>query len=521
MKSLVCIAAAGTGSRLGPLTRNLSKAMIEVGGKPVISRIIDQFPEETRFVVALGYQGAILREYLQIAHPRSKFEFFEVNPFEGQGSGLGLSLLCCERALQEPFIFTSCDTLVEESIPPADSNWVGYATADILSAYRTLRLSGQQVAAIEEKSTATSRDSYAYIGLAGIHDVEQFWYAMREGSDQAIQEGEAYGLKALLKKESINAHRFSWHDTGTPESLAKTRQRYQSSMSAHILEKDNEAIWFLDDLVIKFSTSENFINNRVKRAQLLSGYVPMIEAHSTHFYCYKRAQGDVLSSKATVSNFEGLLNHAEVFWAKRELSAAELVQFQQSCKVFYRDKTVARVKDFFSRYKLHDQPLVVNGNHTPSVIEQLNSLNWDDLVKGIPSRFHGDFHFENILIDEERTQFTLLDWRQDFAGDLEIGDIYYDLAKLLHGLIVNHKIVTNEHYWIEWIGNRVNFDIYRSHRLVACEDRFRAWLVEHGYEVKKVYDLCAIVFLNIAPLHHDPYARLLFALGKSMLARQI
>ncbi|NDD11721.1 MAG: hypothetical protein EB072_03515 [Betaproteobacteria bacterium] len=46
---------------------------------------------------------------------------------------------------------------------------------------------------------------------------------------------------------------------------------------------------------------------------------------------------------------------------------------------------------------------------------------------------------------------------------------------------------------------------------------FKAWLLDEGYDIDKVYTLCGLVFINIAPLHHDPYAQLLFALGKSML----
>ena len=46
---------------------------------------------------------------------------------------------------------------------------------------------------------------------------------------------------------------------------------------------------------------------------------------------------------------------------------------------------------------------------------------------------------ENICIN--RKKITLLDWREDFSGLLEYGDIYYDLAKINHGFIIDHKII--------------------------------------------------------------------------------
>ena len=76
----------------------------------------------------------------------------------------------------------------------------------------------------------------------------------------------------------------------------------------------------------------------------------------------------------------------------------------------------------------------INGNIVPPISELLNLVDWDNLSSGIPTRFHGDLHFENILISETGN-FSLLDWRQDFAGLQEYGDLYYDLAKLLHGMI--------------------------------------------------------------------------------------
>ena len=42
--------------------------------------------------------------------------------------------------------------------------------------------------------------------------------------------------------------------------------------------------------------------------------------------------------------------------------------------------------------------------------------------------------------------FRLLDWRQDFGSSLNYGDIYYDFAKLLHGMIVSHDIVLKNQF---------------------------------------------------------------------------
>ena len=100
--------------------------------------MIEQFPGDCEFVIALGHKGNLVREYLELAHPDRQFIFQHVVPFEGKGSGLGLSLLFCEKYLQQPFIFLSCDTLVKEQIIVPDHNWMGYAQIENVSVDRTL-----------------------------------------------------------------------------------------------------------------------------------------------------------------------------------------------------------------------------------------------------------------------------------------------------------------------------------------------------------------------------------------------
>ena len=96
----------------------------------------------------------------------------------------------------------------------------------------------------------------------------------------------------------------------------------------------------------------------------------------------------------------------------------------------------------------------------PRLSTLFKRVNWKDLADGCPGRFHGDLHFENILW-EKKKKFTFLDWRQDFNGNLYIGDIYYDLAKLLHGMIISHEIIHKKQFFIKWDKDQI---IYRLKR---------------------------------------------------------
>lgn len=520
MSYRICIPCAGTGSRLGELTQFINKSLISIANRPMLSHLIESFPYDAEFVIALGYKGQLIREFLTLAYPNRKFYFAEVSPFEGPGSGLGLSLQICKPFLQQPFVFVSCDTLVEESIPAPDKNWMGYADVPNREIYRTISLSSGFITSIDEKSEEHTSGHNAYIGLAGIKNYKEFWDAMEQGGEAAIEVGEVYGMRKLLLN-GIQAHQFTWYDTGNLSALTKARNRFQEPDKPNILEKSNEAIWFVDDTVIKFSDDEKFISNRVKRAAQLQGFVPFVTGTTAHMYRYTKVSGKVLSEVVTLPLFVHLLEHCSHFWQAKVLSSTEKNVFQETCMMFYREKTFERVKLFYKNFDRKDGIEHINGMSMPKLELLLNSLDWNWLANGLPGRFHGDLHFENILWDKNDKRFIFLDWRQDFGGDLSVGDIYYDFAKLMHGLIISHELIAKNLYSTNWRTGIIEYDFHRKQILVECERYFGSWLKDQGYEHKKVRVLTALIFLNIAALHHYPYGQLLYSLGKEMLKSEL
>lgn len=520
MSYRVCIPCAGTGSRLGGLTQFINKSLVSIGNRPALSHLIEQFPSDVEFVIALGHKGHLVKEFLTLAYPQRQFFFAEVSPFEGPGSGLGLSLQSCKKYLEQPFIFISCDTLVEEPIPPPNKNWMGYAEVAKPEVYRTLSISSGFVTAIAEKGKVKATEHNAYIGLAGIHNYQEFWMAMEQGGQTAIETGEAHGMRCLLPN-GIQAHQFTWFDTGNTTALAETRNHYRESNEPNILEKTNEAIWFVGETVIKFSDDKKFIANRVKRAEQIEEFVPEVTGSEAHMYRYSKVEGKVFSEVVTLPLFDRLLQHCNRFWQTKKLTSAETIAFQETCMKFYRDKTFERLELFYKNFERQDGIESINGRLMQKLETLLNEIDWNWLSSGLPGRFHGDFHFENILWCESEKKFVFLDWRQDFGGDLHTGDIYYDFAKLLHGLIVSHELIASDFFSVDWRIESIKYDFHRKQILVECEHYFGLWLESHGYDRKKVWVLTALIYLNIAALHHHPYSLLLYALGKSMLESEL
>ena len=151
--------------------------------------------------------------------------------------------------------------------------------------------------------------------------------------------------------------------------------------------------------------------------------------------------------------------------------------------------------------------------------------------KSIIKKFHGikfvmelildfmDLHFENIL--KTKKGFKFLDWRQNFNNEKIYGDIYYDLAKIMHGIYVSHKEVHENNFKVLTKQNKVRIFIKRNKKLKIIEKLFKNWIKKNGYDLKKVMILTGLIFLNISPLHHYPYNNFLFLLGKKMLSENL
>jgi choline kinase len=223
MNYRVFIPSAGIGSRLGSLTDNINKALVKVNGKEAISYIIDKFDENVEIVIALGYKGDQIEEFLHKTYPNRKFVFVKIDNFDGPGSGLGYTMLQCKDHLQCPFIFSSNDTIILEDIPAPSKNYIGYASERDVTQFRSVRLEGNKVVELCEKGA--KGNVRPYIGLSGIKDWQEFWKVLEESPESFMKIGESAGLKFVINKDlNVEGIEFSWFDTGNLDDLAETEK---------------------------------------------------------------------------------------------------------------------------------------------------------------------------------------------------------------------------------------------------------------------------------------------------------
>jgi choline kinase len=502
----VLITTSGLGSRLGNLTKFTNKSLVRIGDKPVISHIIDTYPEDVEFVVTLGHYGSHVKQYLTLAHPKRKFEFVEVDVYMGEGSSLLYSISLCEEYLQSPFIFHACDTILPKNyIQDVDfsTNWSVGGVGHSSQSYRTINCVNGKIASINEKGEQNF--DFVYVGVSGIFEYEVFWNTCRSIL-QTVKTSDLSDCHVIRKMSDFSVVDINeWYDIGNIDSLKITREKHPASV--HVLDKEDENIFIFNDFVIKFFANKKICYDRVLRVNSLGNLVPKLLGSTENFYKYEYAHGGLLSETVNLGKFASLLN-----WSKENLwIQKEDLSYEHNALTFYKDKTFMRVEKFLEKYHLIDQEDYINGIMVPKMETLLSKIDFSSIIGPAPTGFHGDFILDNIL--ETTNGFTLIDWRQDFNGSIDAGDMYYDLAKLNHNLTLNHEMLYKNYFKIDFV-NGINCDVYIKKSLIDCKEVLKEFCNINQINFNNIELLTSLVWINMSPLHDHPLDMFLYYFGK-------
>ena len=111
------ILAAGMGRRLGELTQNNTKCMLEVNGIRLIDRYLKQLAKYNldRIVIVVGYEGQKLIDYIQTNYPDRNIEFVN-NPIYDKTNNIYSLALAKEYLCNDDTILMESDLIVEDAI---------------------------------------------------------------------------------------------------------------------------------------------------------------------------------------------------------------------------------------------------------------------------------------------------------------------------------------------------------------------------------------------------------------------
>jgi hypothetical protein len=240
-----------------------------------------------------------------------------------------------------------------------------------------------------------------------------------------------------------------------------------------------------------------------------------------NMYSYDYINGELFSNISDESLMVKLLQDCQKKLWKKSISTDD---FLQNCVQMYETKTMERIESL-SNTDL-DKIKFINGVEVEPIKKMLNKIDWDSFyTKSIPSQFHGDFQPENILYDDVKDEFVLIDWRQQFGTSLEVGDTYYDLAKLYHAILINGQSILSDMFNYKIDSDKANLSFYAKSNLVSFMDIFKNFCDTHEYDWKNVELLGILQYLNICTLYENfkggRYGVFLFLYGKYLLSKHL
>ncbi len=225
------ILAAGRGTRLGPLTDSVPKPLLDIGGTPLLVRILDGLVEAgvVESVVVAGYRADQVRSALA---GRSGVEIVVQTELNGTAGAVALAR---DAVSGRPFVYAWGDILIRpdnyrrivEAAASADAV-IGINRVEDPSAGAAVTVDGDwRVRGIVEKpppGSSVTKWNSAGIGVLG-PDVWPLIDALAPSPRGEYELTDA--MAGLVDDGAIVAAvpiEGPWVDIGTPESLARARE---------------------------------------------------------------------------------------------------------------------------------------------------------------------------------------------------------------------------------------------------------------------------------------------------------
>lgn len=116
MRMRAILLAAGSGRRMGPLTDELPKCLLPVGGQSILSRAVSILGDRgiTRITVVDGFAGDRLRAALNSEFPPNWFTFARNSDYETTNNAYSLWLARCQE--EEPALLLDADVVFDPEV---------------------------------------------------------------------------------------------------------------------------------------------------------------------------------------------------------------------------------------------------------------------------------------------------------------------------------------------------------------------------------------------------------------------
>ncbi len=223
-ENTVVLMAGGLGMRLRPLTDNMPKSMLHVGGKPILQIIVEGFAKHgfTNIVMCLGYKSGVIQDFFKDG---DKFGVSIDYVLEDQRMGTAGALTLLKKRPNKSFFVMNGDLLTnvnfEQMLDFHESN-NSQATMcvreyEIEVPYGVVSVKNENICSIKEKPI------HSFFVNAGV-------YLLEPGCVDLIPENEFYDMTSLFEQLISGKNKIVsfplqeyWLDVGNHSDFSKAQ----------------------------------------------------------------------------------------------------------------------------------------------------------------------------------------------------------------------------------------------------------------------------------------------------------
>ncbi len=236
--------AAGTGSRLFPLTQNEPKCLTMVNGTSILERLISNLRKHKfkRLVVVTGHLDHRIREVLGNSRGKLKIEY--VHSPEYKTTNNIYSLWMARKHLNEPFVLFESDLIFDESLLEG----MLYPDRIALDKFRsymdgtcvTLTDTGSVEAFVTGNPKAPEETPYKTVNIYSLSKTS--WHAVSKRLDEVISAGRVNDyyetvFSSMVDEGSLSFQKVSfgskpWYEIDTIKDLRKAEKLFPSTGAA-------------------------------------------------------------------------------------------------------------------------------------------------------------------------------------------------------------------------------------------------------------------------------------------------
>jgi len=512
----VIIPAAGKATRMRPLSSGVSKCMIPVNGKPIISYIIDKLKNlgNPIDIVIVHNELNDVKEFVANTYPQmyeeSRIVFAEQKNPKGplHAIEIGAKKLVINQIGENykmPILVWLGDTICLEDFNITES-FLATSSVDDYSRWCLV----DDECNFYDKPEVAPRTNQALIGIYNFCNPHLFFNSLKRGMKMPTLKNE-HQISSLLDSYISNGGFFElqntekWYDCGELQTFYESKARLlnNSARSFNQISVDT----FLG--TVTKTSDDKQKQDKIQQEKdwflslpdEMSLFCPRILPSDYGVLKMSHEPGTALSEMWIYENmrFENwtqvidkiLKIHNTVF-----LDRAQNINSRNAMKEMYLVKNLKRFDDIIETFpEFENTELVKNFIKTTAA----------DLIETTPvwsKYFHGDSHLGNILFEPLHGGIKFVDPRGAF-GNLQgsQGDLRYDMAKLVQDFYLRYAEIVAGNYYID---SDDSIKFFKAQDLTnKIIKHIKRKLTEYGYEWEQIFRLSILLIITCIPFHSD------------------